>query len=113
MFSWINRGTLWPKVQERHGPVRAGPEEGHENRQWGTSLWRQAERAGIVSLEKRKLWANLVVAFQYIKGTRKKERGLFARACSDRTRNTRFELKEGRVRLNIRKKIFTMRIARH
>ncbi|KAK4824279.1 hypothetical protein QYF61_012839 [Mycteria americana] len=65
---------------------------------------------GFSSLEK----GDLVAAFQYLKGTYKKagER-LFTRACSDRTRGNGFKVKEGRLRLDIRKKFFTMRVVRH
>ncbi|GAB0178291.1 hypothetical protein GRJ2_000294400 [Grus japonensis] len=69
---------------------------------------------GLFSLEKRRLWGDLMVAFQYLKGAyRKAGEGLFIRECSDRTRGNGFKLKEGRFRLNIRKKFFNVRLMRH
>ncbi|GAB0206506.1 hypothetical protein GRJ2_003116200 [Grus japonensis] len=54
---------------------------------------------GLFSLEKRRLWGDLITAFQYLKGAYKKAgEGLFTRACSDRTRHSGFKLKEGRFR---------------
>ncbi|KGL96122.1 hypothetical protein N301_11577, partial [Charadrius vociferus] len=71
-------------------------------------------KVGLFSLEKRRLRGDLIVAFQYLKGAyRRAGEGLFTRACSDRTKGNGFELEEGRFRLNIRKKFFTMRIVRH
>ncbi|KAK4825837.1 hypothetical protein QYF61_002960 [Mycteria americana] len=68
---------------------------------------------GLFSLEKRILWGNLIAAFQYLKGAYKKGGDrLFSRACCDRTRGNGFILKEGRFRLGIRKKFFTMRMVR-
>jgi len=42
---------------------------------------------GVFSLEKRRFWADLIVAFQYLKGAYKSEgEWLFMRVDSDRTR---------------------------
>ena len=69
---------------------------------------------GLFSPEKRMLQGDLIAAFQYLKGAYKKAgEGLFTRAGSDRTRGNSYKLKKGRFRLDIRKKFFTMRVARH
>jgi len=38
---------------------------------------------------------------------------LISRACSHRTRDNGLKLKEGRFRIDIRKKSFTMRVVKH
>ena len=69
---------------------------------------------GLFSLEKRRFWGQLVAAFQYLKETYKKDgQRLFTKVSSDRTRGNGFILKEGRFRLDIRKKFCTMRMVRH
>jgi len=67
---------------------------------------------GLFRLEKRRLRGDRIAAFQFLKGVYKKA-GYFTRAWSDRTRGNGFRLKEGRFRLDIRKKLFTMRVVRH
>jgi len=64
----------------------------------------------LFCLEKRKLRRDLLAAFQYLKGTyRKNDDKHFSRACCNRTRGNGFELEKGRFRLDIRKKFFTVK----
>ncbi|PKU47101.1 hypothetical protein llap_2596 [Limosa lapponica baueri] len=69
---------------------------------------------GLSSLEKKRLRGDLTKDLQYLKGAYKKAgEGLFTRACSNRTRGNGFKVKEGKFRLHLRKKFFTVTVVRH
>jgi len=65
---------------------------------------------GPFSLENRRLWGDLIVAFQCVKGAYKQDaERLFTKACNDSTSRTRgrgFKHKEDRFRLDMRKTFF-------
>ncbi|KAK4830516.1 hypothetical protein QYF61_011458 [Mycteria americana] len=102
--------ALEPSAQEGHGPVGASPEEGHKNDlRDGAPLLR-----GQADLEKRRLWGDLIAGFQYLKGAYRKDGDrLFSKVCCDRTRSNAFKLREGRFRLDLRKKFLIMRVVKH
>jgi len=61
---------------------------------------------GLFSLQNRRLWGDLLAAFQYLKGAYRNDReNIFSRACWNRARSNGFKPREGRFRVDI-KKIF-------
>jgi len=54
------------------------------------------------------------VAFQFLKGVYKQEgERLFVRVDGDRTREKGFKLRQGRFRLDMRRKFFPQRVVTH
>jgi len=69
---------------------------------------------GLFSLKKRRPRGDLIAAFEYLEGAYRKDgENLFSRAYYNRTSSNVFKVREGRFRLDIRKKFFTMRVVKH
>jgi len=65
-------------------------------------------------VEQRRLWGDLLAAFQYLDGVYRKDgENPFSRVCGNRTSSNGFKLREDRFRLDIKQKIFTVRVVKH
>ena len=66
---------------------------------------------GLFSLERRRLWGNLIVVFQILKGGR--ETNFLHSLIEIGQREIEISQNKVRFRLNVRRKVFTQTVVRH
>jgi len=96
--------------------VILGPEEDHKDhlRTGAPLLQGKAERVGAVQPGEEKAVGRPFSSLSVPEGAYRKDGGnIFSRACCDSRRSNGFKRREGRFRLDIRKKFFTMRVVKH
>ena len=96
----------------RCGQAGACPEEGNEDDRGSgnKALWGESERTGHVSLEKRRLWGDMIALFKYLKGCHTEEgQDFFSILPEGRIRNNGLKLQEASFHLDIRKTFLTVR----
>ncbi|KFQ82748.1 hypothetical protein N335_01020, partial [Phaethon lepturus] len=97
---------LLERVQRRATKMTRGMEQ--------LSCEDRLRELGLFSLENRRLWGDLIAVFQFLKEAYTKDGdSLFSKACCHRTKGNGFKQKEGRFRLDRRKKFFPMRVVKH
>ena len=106
--------VLGAPVQEGRELSGVSPAKGHKDDQWAGASFiaREAERAGTVFLEKRRLGGRRVVlvnVYEHLMGGHEEEgAGLFSVVPNKRTRGNGHKQKHRKCLLNLRKHPFTV-----
>jgi len=94
-----------PRALEGHGAAGAGPDEGNKvDHRAGVPLFEERLRElGFFSLEKRRLWGDIIATFQYLKQAYKHEGDkVFSWFDSESTKGDSFKIKERKFMLDVR-----------
>lgn len=115
------KGPFWSTASRPEVPS-LGRMQSSQRRSRGTQWkwakgWRNSLKKGWVAgfnLAWRRLWEDLIVAFQYLRKSYKQEEGwFFTFSGNDRTKENSFKVKVERFRLYVRRKVFTERVMKH